>query len=136
MLPIADIHSERFFKKLTGRNNIRDALRRLDNLEQEAQMAIAQAPKVAHNAKGGIEIDGDQVKDVSDQVNDIGDQVTGVSDQVQDVGDQVIDVDDKVKVVGDLVIEGTSGETYHFVLFLCFLFSFFFLSSIIVRPGA
>ena len=142
MLFIADIDSDIFFMKLSGRNDTEDALHRLDRLTQEARKAITQVLKVAHNLKGGVEIVGDQVKGVSDQIKDLGDQVTGVSDQVkgvndqvQDVGDQVIGVDDKV-MVGDLAIEGTSGQTYHLIIFLCFLFSFFFLGSIIVRPGA
>ena len=121
-LHIAYGNSERYLKRLPGKTDINDALNRLDRLTQEAaRMAIIHVLKVAHNIKGRVEIVDDQVK--------------GVRDQVKDVSDQVIGLDDKVKVVGDLTIEGTSGETYHFILFLCFLFSFFFLSSIIVRPG-
>ena len=121
-LPIADRDSEKNVKKLLGRNEWEDAMRRLNGLTQEAQMVFAQVLKVAHNVKDGVEIVGDQVK--------------GDTGQVKEVGDQAIDVDEKVKVVGDLAIEGTSGQTYHLILFLCILFSFFFLSSIIVRPGA
>ena len=122
MLPIADRDSEKYLKKLLGRTDIEDAMSRLNGLTQEEQMVFAQVLKVAHNVKDGVEIVGDQVK--------------GDTGQVKEVGDLAIDVDDKVKVVGDLAIEGTSGQTYHLILFLCILFSFFFLSSIIVRPGA
>ena len=143
MLLIADIDSFKGIIRIYRRRNIEDALRNLDRLTQEAQMAITQIPKVAHNVKGGVEIVGDQVKGVSDQVKDLGDQVKdvgsqvmGVRDRVQDFGDQIIGLDDKVKVVGDLDIEGMAGQTCHLILFLCFLFSFFFLGSIFVRPGA
>ena len=143
MLLIADIDSFKGIIRIYRRRNIEDALRNLDRLTQEAQMAITQIPKVAHNVKGGVEIVGDQVKGVSDQVKDLGDQVKdvgsqvmGVRDRVQDFGDQIIGLDDKVKVVGDLDIEGMAGQTCHLILFLYFLFSFFFLGSIFVRPGA
>ena len=122
MLPIADRDSEFIPRKLIGRRDIDEGLSRLDGLTPEALMATAQVLKVVHNVKGGVEIVDGQVK--------------GVSDQVKVVGDQVIGVDDKVKIVGDLAIEGISGQAYHLILFLCFLFSFFFLSSIIVRIGA
>ncbi|KAH9059851.1 hypothetical protein EDB87DRAFT_1822474 [Lactarius vividus] len=47
-----DKYSERYLKKLIGRRDIEDALGRLDRLtQQEAQMAIIQVLKVAHNSR-------------------------------------------------------------------------------------
>ncbi|KAI9435323.1 hypothetical protein H4582DRAFT_681514 [Lactarius indigo] len=54
--------AKRYLKKLIGRKDIEDALARLDKLtQQEAQMAIVQVLKVAHDVKDGVEIVGDQV---------------------------------------------------------------------------
>ena len=45
----ANLCSEKFFKKLAGRKDIEDALKRLDRLTQEeAQMAAAQILNIAH----------------------------------------------------------------------------------------
>ena len=45
----ADLYSEKFLKKLVGRKDIEDALKRLDRLTQEeALMAAAQILNLAH----------------------------------------------------------------------------------------
>ena len=45
----ADLYSEKFLKKLVGRTDIEDALRRLDRLTQEeALMAAAQILNLTH----------------------------------------------------------------------------------------
>ena len=45
----ADLYSEQFLKKLVGRTDIEDALRRLDRLTQEeALMAAAQILNLTH----------------------------------------------------------------------------------------
>ena len=62
-LPVADIDSEKYLKKLIGRRDIEDALSRLDRLTQEeARMATAQVLKVAQHIKDGM-------KGIDDKVN-------------------------------------------------------------------
>ena len=61
--------SEKYLKKLIGRKDIEDALRRLDRLTQEeARMATVQVLKLAHCIRGGVETVGDKVKSVDDKV--------------------------------------------------------------------
>jgi hypothetical protein len=97
--------SEKYLKKLVGRTEIEDALKRLDKLTQEeARMAAAQNLKVTHaideRVKGVadtvVAID-NRVAGVDDRVAGVGDQVAGVGDQVASVGDQVAGVDDRVQ---------------------------------------
>ena len=55
--------SERFLKKLGGRSDIEDALRRLDSLAQEEhRMATAQDLRATHRVD-------DKVKDVGDKID-------------------------------------------------------------------
>jgi hypothetical protein len=57
-----DCRSERYLRKLLGKTEIEDALKRLDKLTQdEARMATAQLLKLTHGVS-------DQVKDVNDTV--------------------------------------------------------------------
>ncbi|KAI0268041.1 hypothetical protein BGY98DRAFT_355133 [Russula aff. rugulosa BPL654] len=119
-------------KRLIGRTDIEDALKRLDRLTQEeARMAAAQVLKVANIVDDRVQgiadnmlcvdsrvagIDdrvadvGDRLKEVDEQVKGVNDQVTGVDDRVKDVNDQmkgvhdkVMDVDDRVKVIDDKI---------------------------------
>ncbi|KAI9434162.1 hypothetical protein H4582DRAFT_808551 [Lactarius indigo] len=62
--------TKRYLKKLIGRRDIEDALVRLDRLtQQEAQMAIVEVLKVAHDVKDGVQTVGEQVQGVDDKVN-------------------------------------------------------------------
>jgi hypothetical protein len=73
--------SEKYGKKLIGRTDLDDALKRLDNLTQEeARMAIAEILRTTHA---------------------IDETVTGVREQVDVVDDRVASVDDKVAEVID-----------------------------------
>ena len=77
-------------KKLIGRTDLEDGLKKLDKLtHEEARMATAQVLKATHT---------------------IDDRVRGVADQVVGVDDRVVGVDERVKTVDDkvaMVIEGT-----------------------------
>ncbi|KAI9435330.1 hypothetical protein H4582DRAFT_2100470 [Lactarius indigo] len=54
--------AKKYLKKLIGRKDVEDVLARLDKLtQQEAQMAIVQVLKVAHDVKDGVKTMGDQV---------------------------------------------------------------------------
>jgi len=60
---LAHISSEKYLKKLLGKSDIEDALKRLDTLTQEeARMAISEVLKVTHimDDKMRIIIDGAQ----------------------------------------------------------------------------
>jgi hypothetical protein len=75
--------SEKYLKKLMGKNDIEDALKRLDRLTQEeVRMAAAQLLKVTNtidNTVGGI---ADNVLVVDNRVAGVGDQVQGVDDKI------------------------------------------------------
>ena len=63
-------------KKLVGRTDIEDALRRLDKLTQEeAAMATAESLKATHDIHNKVENVGSKVKDVDNRVRDIGDKI-------------------------------------------------------------
>ena len=70
--------SEKYLKRLAGRTDMEDALKRLDKLtHEEARMAIAQNLKVTHA--------------VDDRVKGVGDAVRGVDARVADGVKTVID---------------------------------------------
>jgi hypothetical protein len=76
-LCIADRVSEKYIKKLIGRRDIEDALRKLDKLTQEeVRMATAQVLKVAHRVEHGVETVGEHVKAVDHKVKDVSDKVS------------------------------------------------------------
>ena len=79
-----NLYLEKFLKKLVGRKDIEDALKRLDRLTQEeALMAAAQILSLTHT--------------VDNKVTDVGNKVTGV-------GNKLHDVDEKM----DTVVRGAS----------------------------
>ena len=82
--------SEKYFKKLVGRTDLEDALKRLDRLTQEeARMATAEMLKATHAVD-------ERVRGVADQVVGIDDRVAGVNNRLKDVNDTVRAVDAKV----------------------------------------
>jgi hypothetical protein len=75
--------SERYMKKLIGRTEIEDGLKRLDKLTQEeARMAAAQNLKVTHTVAGTVVA-------IDNKVDDVDDRVAGVDDRVQQMADQI-----------------------------------------------
>ena len=81
-----ELFLEKYLKKLIGRTEIEDALKRLDKLtEDEARMATAQVLKVTHR--------------VDERVRGVGDEVLGVDNRVARVDDRVARVDDSVDQV-------------------------------------
>ncbi len=101
--------SEKYLKKLIGKNDIEDALQRLDRLTQEeARMASAQLLKVTNtidNRVGGI----------ADNVLIVDDRVAGVNERVATVDDRVAGVDDRVKAVDDKLVAVIDGAQYIFI---------------------
>ena len=122
---------EKYVKKLIGRTDMEDGLKRLDKLTfEEARMVAAENLKATQTVDARVQgvadmaetIDnrvagvddrvvsvGDQVADVGDQVADVNDQVAGVSNQVASVDDRMVTVDDRLKAVDDRVIEVITG---------------------------
>ena len=66
----ANLCSEKLLKKLVGKKNIEDALRRLDKLTQEeARMAAAQILSLMHAVDDNITGVGNEVKVVGDKMD-------------------------------------------------------------------
>ena len=85
--------SEKYVKKLIGRTDIEDALKRLDKLtHEEAWMGIAQNLRATHTV-------GESVRAVADKVIAADNRVAGVDHRVASVGDRVRVVDDRVAEV-------------------------------------
>ena len=119
MLPLTYPFSEKYLKKLIGRTDIEDALKRLDRLTQEeARMAAAQVLNVANTVDDRVQGIADNVLGVDNRLADVGDrlneQVTGVDDRVKDVNGRVKDVDDRVKAVDDKMAGVVDGAQYRF----------------------
>ena len=78
--------SERFGKKLIGRTDMEDALKKLDKLtREEAWMGIAQNLKATHTV-------GESVRRVADDVVAIDNRVANVNNRVRVVDDKVTEV--------------------------------------------
>jgi len=94
-LPLTELSPERFLKRLAGKTDIEDALKRLDKLtHEEARMATAQVLKATRNIDDGV-------RGVDDNVAAVGAQLAGVNDRVVSVDERVKAVDDKVAEVID-----------------------------------
>ncbi|KAH9066445.1 hypothetical protein EDB87DRAFT_1574028 [Lactarius vividus] len=64
--------TKKYFKKLVGKTDVEDALRRLDKLTQdEVRMATAQLLKITHVVNDKVTKIDDDVKGVDDKVNDV-----------------------------------------------------------------
>ena len=83
-------------KKLIGRTDIEDALKRLDRLtHEEAWMGIAQNLKATHA--------------VGESVREVVEQVVAIDNKVAAVDDRVTSVDNRVRVVDDGVAQVIRG---------------------------
>jgi hypothetical protein len=90
-------------KRLIGRTDMEDALKKLDKLtHEETRMAVAQNLKATHNVD-------ERVRGVANTVEAIDNRVAGVDDRVATVDDKVVDVDDRVRVVDNKVAEVIDG---------------------------
>jgi hypothetical protein len=102
---LIELASEKYAKKVIGRTDMEDALKRLDKLtHEEARMATAQNLKATHTV--GESLRGVTVKVIAidDRVAGVDDRVTGVDDRVADVSDRVASVDNTVKGVNAMVV--------------------------------
>ncbi|KAH9026584.1 hypothetical protein EDB85DRAFT_164570 [Lactarius pseudohatsudake] len=103
--------AKRFLKRLAGRTDLEDAVKKLDRLTQEeARMALSEVLKITHivhddvkAVDGKVESVDDKVEDMGDKVDDLGDKVDDMDDKVDDVGNKVDDIVDKVDDVSGKV---------------------------------
>jgi hypothetical protein len=97
-------------KRLIGRTDVEDALKKLDKLtNEEARMAVAQNLKATHNVDERVRGVGDTVVAVDNRVAGVDDRVAKVDDRLAGVDDKVASVDDAVKTIGDRVAEVIHG---------------------------
>ena len=80
-------------KRLIGKTDVDDALKRLDKLTQEeARMATSEVLKATHKVDN-------RVRGVSDQVAGVDDRVAGVDERVRTVADKVSEVVDGMQSI-------------------------------------
>jgi hypothetical protein len=104
---------EKYLKKLIGRTDIEDALKRLDRLTQEeARMASAQFMKVTNIIDNGVREVVDNALVVDNRVAGVDVRVADVDDKVASVDDRVKDAVDRVKVVDDKMTAVNDGAQY------------------------
>jgi hypothetical protein len=98
--------SERFLKKLIGRTDIEDGLKRLDKLTQEeSRMATAENLKATHAVDEKVKGVADTVATIDKRMASVDDRVAGVHDRVAGVDERVAGVDDQVQRTANVVDE-------------------------------
>ncbi|KAH9077552.1 hypothetical protein EDB83DRAFT_1490622 [Lactarius deliciosus] len=96
--------AKKFMKKLAGRTDLEDAIKKLDRLTQEeARMALAEVLKITHIVHADVKVVDGKVESIDDKVEDIGGKLEDMSGNVDDMGDKVDDMGDKVDDVSDKV---------------------------------
>ena len=94
---------EKYAKKLIGRTEMEDALKKLDNLTQEeARMAAAQNLKATHAVD-------ERVRGVGHTVDAVEKKVASTDDHVGRVDKRVVTVDDRVRVVDKNLMQVIAG---------------------------
>ena len=104
----ANIGSGKFVKKVAGRTDLEDGLKKLETLtNEEIAMAIAQLAKVADNininvtgVSEGVRGIDEKVQVVADEVRTVGGEVRAVGGEVRAVGGEVRAVGGEVRAVG------------------------------------
>jgi hypothetical protein len=105
----------KYLKKLMGKNDIEDALKRLDGLTQEeARMAAAQLLKVTNMIDNRVTGTADTVLVVGGRVTSVSDRVAGVDDRVAGIDNRVACVDNRLKAVDDKLVAAIDGTQYIF----------------------
>jgi hypothetical protein len=100
--------SEKFLKKLIGKTDIEDALKRLDKLtNEEVRMVAAQVLEATLIVDDRVRV---VESKVLDKVAGVDERVASVDGRVANMGERVAGVDDCVKAIDDkvaVVIDGT-----------------------------
>jgi len=104
-LRLVEQHSEKYVKKLFGRTDLEDALKRLDKLtHDEGRMITAEVLKATHTVDERVRGVVDDVLRVDDRVARVDERVGDVDDKVTSVGEQVVSVDNRLLSVDNRVI--------------------------------
>jgi archaellum component FlaC len=95
---------EKYVKKLVGKTEMEDSLKRLDRLTQEeARMAAAENLRLTHAVDKKVEGVAVTVIAIDNRVTGVDERVAGVDEHVANVIDQVAGVDERVAGVDDRV---------------------------------
>src|SRR6266852_7211325 len=104
MTSLTERRSEKYAKKLIGRTEMEDALKKLDKLTQEeARMAAAQNLKAIHTVDERVKGVGHTVESIDKKVANVDDRVAGADSRMAGVVNQVSVVNDRVAAVDDQV---------------------------------
>ena len=80
----AHISSEKFVKRIAGKTDLEDGLKKLDTLtNEEVAMAIAQLHNIAHKIDNKVTEVGDGVRTVDEKVQVVSDNVKAIADGEQ-----------------------------------------------------
>ena len=120
-----DRRPEKYVKKLLGKTDIEDALKRLDKLTQEeVRMATAQLLTLTHGVDDKVTRIDDEIKIVDGKVTRIDEEIKGVDGKVTRIDDEVKGVGGKVNDIGDTVRVVHEGAQ-------CIMFSYSFLRKLL-----
>ena len=93
-----------YLKKLIGRTDLKDALKKLEKLtNEEVRMATAQVLKATHAVDDKVGRVENKVAGVDDRVARVDDRVAGIDETLASVDDRVACVDDRLAGVDDRV---------------------------------
>ncbi|KAF8487363.1 hypothetical protein DFH94DRAFT_841699 [Russula ochroleuca] len=111
---------KKYMKRLIGKTDMEDALKRLDNLTQEeARMAVAQNLKATHAVDERVRGVANTVVAIDNMMVGVDDRVAGVDNRVAGVDDKVARIDDKVASVDNRVasvdekVKGVDARVAH-----------------------
>ena len=108
--PFTEKCSGKYLKKLVGKADLEDALKRLDKLtNEEVRMATAQVLKATHTVDDRVRGVDDKILNVDNRVAGVDDRVACVDNRVEGVERRVASVDDKVEAIDNkvaVVIDG------------------------------
>ncbi|KAI0290289.1 hypothetical protein BC826DRAFT_1176909 [Russula brevipes] len=116
--------AKKYVKKLTGRTDLEDALKKLDKLTlEEARMATVEVLKATHavddrvaGVTDMVAVVGERVVGIDDKVAGVGDGMAGVDGRVKTVETRIATVDDRVRAVDDKVAVVINGMENHLQL--------------------
>ena len=104
LFPKIDRRAERYLKKLVGRKDVENALRRLDKLTQEeVRMAAVEALAITRNIDDKVNGVNKKLEGVDERVQDVDGRVKGVEHMVLGVDYVAKDVSHRVKGVDHMV---------------------------------
>ena len=80
LLTSTKLYVEKFLKKLAGRTDLEDAVKRLDNLtHEEARMALSEVLRITHSIRDEVKVVDGKVGGVDDKIQVVIDGARGMS---------------------------------------------------------